>query len=204
MPQILIPINAVFSILVCWANFNCSIGFYKYSRSILSFLHISWFILSICPDIDISPVQEVEGGHKMEFRASAEGHQSAFVGLDRARRCVDPFLNAAFAVSNLATLEGKLRYVPIVMPENMRQRYPARSKLRRKERLYDCAPQLNYEVFVSGSFEDQLREYIRGIAESAPHLAELGASPEQIAEFETILEGAVDRIVTERPDQIRH
>jgi hypothetical protein len=107
-------------------------------------------------------------------------------------------------MSSLATLKGKLRYVPIIMPEGMRQRYPARSKLRKKERVYDCAPQLNYETLVEGSFEDQLREYLRGIAESAPHLAGLGATPEQIEDFNTIVATAVERILAERPDQTRH
>ncbi|MGP0059296.1 MAG: hypothetical protein ACLPID_08435 [Beijerinckiaceae bacterium] len=140
----------------------------------------------------------------MEFRASAEVHQPADAALDKARRCVEPFLNTAFAASSLATLEGKLRYVPIAMPLGMRERYPARSKLRKKERVYDCAPQLNYEIFVDGAFEDQLREYLRGIASSAPHLAGLGASPQQIKEFEMILESAVERILDEQPDQTRH
>jgi hypothetical protein len=140
----------------------------------------------------------------LKFWASAEVFRVAFPAMDSARRCVEPFLNAAFAASSLAKLDAKLRYVPIVMPEGMRERYPARSKLRKKERLFDCAPQLNYEVFVEGSFEDQLREYLRGIAPSSPYLVALGASPEQIAEFEAILANAVDRIVAERPDQTRH
>lgn len=84
------------------------------------------------------------------------------------------------------------------MPEGMAQRYPARSKLRRKECTYDCAPQLNFEVFVEGSFEEQLREYLNGIELSAPHLAALGASSEQVAEFERILREGVDRIVAEQ------
>jgi hypothetical protein len=90
------------------------------------------------------------------------------------------------------------------MPDGLRGRYPARSKLRKKERIYDCAPQLDYDVFVSGTFEDQLREYVRGIAESAPHLAGLGATPEQIKDFEQIMATAVERILAERPDQTRH
>jgi len=101
-------------------------------------------------------------------------------------------------------LQAKLRYVPIVMPENMLARYPERSKLRKKERIYDCAPILDYDVFVVGSFESQLREYLRGIALSAPCLASLGASQQQIKEFEAILSTAVDRILAERPDQTRH
>jgi hypothetical protein len=140
----------------------------------------------------------------MEFWASAEVYQPADAGLDRTRRCITPFLNTQFAASNLASLKCKLRYIPIVMPESAHERYPARSKLRKKQQLYDCAPLLNYSVFVDGTFEDQLREYLRGIALSAPYLGELGASPEQIAEFKRILESAVTRIVVERPDQTRH
>lgn len=140
----------------------------------------------------------------MEFWASSESYQPASAGLEKARRSVEPFLNAAFAASSLGAVQGKLRYVPIVMPEDMHARYPARSKLRKKERIYDCAPILDYDVFVEGNFKDQLREYLRGIAESAPHLAGLGATPEQIEEFNAILAGAVERIIAERPDQTRH
>lgn len=140
----------------------------------------------------------------MIFWASAEGHQPAYFAVTRARRCVEPFLNAAFGASSLATLEGKLRYVPIIMPDGMRERYPARSELRKKERIYDCAPHLNYEVFVDGTFEDQLREYIRGISESAPHLSGLGATSEQIDDFNKIMARAAERILAERPDQTRH
>ena len=140
----------------------------------------------------------------MKFWASVEGYQPASAALTRTRRCVEPFLNAAFAASSLATLEGELRYVPIVMPEGMRERYPARSKLVKKERIYVCAPQLDYDVFVEGNFEDQLDEYLRGIALSAPHLAGLSASPKQIDEFKTILANAAQRILAEQTAQTRH
>jgi len=115
--------------------------------------------------------------------------------MNGVRKAVEPFLNDAFAASNLATLEAKLRYVPIIMPDNMRARYPARSKLRKKERVYDCAPQLDYNIFVEGSFEEQLREYLRGVAESTPHLAGLGATPQQIEDFAMIIATAVERIL---------
>jgi hypothetical protein len=140
----------------------------------------------------------------MEFWASSESHRPAGAALERARRNVVVFLNAALAASSLATLQCKLRYVPIVMPEGMQARYPARSKLRKKKRLYDCAPILDYEVFVSGSFEVQLREYLRGIALSAPYLPALGASPQQVDEFNAILARAVIDIMIEEPDQTRH
>jgi hypothetical protein len=90
------------------------------------------------------------------------------------------------------------------MPVGMRERYPARSKLRKKQKIYDCAPQLDYDVFVNGKLEDQLREYLRGIALSAPYLEGLGATPQQIKDFEAIMMTAVERILEERPDQMRH
>lgn len=140
----------------------------------------------------------------MIFWASAEVFIDAHPALDRARRCVEPYLNAAFSESALRTLDVEIRYIPIIMPAEARDRYPARSKLRKRLRLYDCAPQLNYDVFVSGAFEDQLKEYLRGVSEAAPHLAALGATPEQIEEFKVILDSAVERIMAERPDQPRH
>ena len=140
----------------------------------------------------------------MIFWAAVEGYQPAYEGITRTRRSVETFLNSELAKSSLAKIDGELRYVPIIMPKGMRERYPARSKLRKKERVYLCAPQLNYDVFVSGSFEDQLKEYLRGIALSTPHLAGLGATPEQIEDFTRILETAVERILVEQPDQTRH
>ena len=140
----------------------------------------------------------------MEFWASSESHQPAGAALEKTRRSVESFLNAAIAASNLATLQCKLRYVPIVMPEHMHARYPARSVLRKKERTYVCAPILDYDVFVDGTFEDQLKEYLRGIALSLPHLIDLGASPQQVEEFGAILAGARDRIAAEEPGEARH
>jgi len=140
----------------------------------------------------------------LEFWASAEVHQPAFSALDRVRRCVEPFLKTAFAVSSLSTLNWELRYIPIVMPAKMHARYPVRSKLRKSERVYVCAPNLDFDVFVQGKIEDQIQEYLRGISFSAQHLAELGATPQQIEDFNKIMATAVERILAERPDQTRH
>lgn len=140
----------------------------------------------------------------MRFWASSEVHQPAGATSERVRRSVEPFLNRAFAASSLAGLDCELRYVPIIMPHGIRERYPARSKLRKKDRIYCCAPQLNYEVFVRGTFEEQLGEYINGLSETAPYLASLGADPEQIDDFDRIMTTAMERILTERPDQTRH
>jgi len=133
----------------------------------------------------------------MRFTASAEVFQPAYPALNNVRKRVELFLNRAFSGSSLAAFEGKLRYVPIVMPIGMRERYPPRSGLKKRERVYDCAPQLNYDIFVEGSFDEQLAEYLRGIASSAPHLAGLGASLEQIEDFKAILASAANHIAVE-------
>ena len=133
----------------------------------------------------------------MKFWASSEIYKPADAGSETARKMIVPFLNAEFEKSPLATLDVEIRYIPIIMPGGMRECYPARSKLRTMQRLYDCAPQLNYEIFVEGTLKDQLHEYIRGISESAPHLARLGATPEQIEAFNKIMATAVERVLVE-------
>lgn len=139
----------------------------------------------------------------MEFWAAAEVHQPAYAALNQVRRCVEPLLNAAFATSSLSELRCKLRYVPIVMPEDMHDRYPARSKLRKKDNIYDCAPILDYEVFVNGEFERQLQEYLRRIALAGPHLVDLGASTDQVEDFHAVLANAADRIIAEQRHGVR-
>lgn len=69
----------------------------------------------------------------------------------------------------------------------MKKNYPERSKARIRQGIYDCAPQLDYETFVSGTRRQQFEEYFRGIATSTPHLKKFGATAEQVAEFERIL-----------------
>ena len=140
----------------------------------------------------------------MEFWASAEVFQPAFPALDEMRRWAAPAINKALAESSLKSVKIELRYVPIVMPEGMRARYPARSKILKKDGICDCAPQLDYDGFVDGTFEEQLHEYLRGIALSTAHLADLGASKEQIAEFKAVLASVPERVLAEWPDHIRH
>ena len=140
----------------------------------------------------------------MLFWASSETFQPASQAVNRARRCVEPHLNAEIAKSCVATLEIKLRYVPIVMPREMQARYPARSKLHVKARIYDCAPALDHQIFTDGGLKEQLDEYIRGVEGALPFLGRLGASAEQIAAFGSILGSSVSRIIVERPDQARH
>jgi hypothetical protein len=86
------------------------------------------------------------------------------------------------------------RYVPIVMPPELLERYPARSKTRIKQRTYDCAPQLSYAVFLHDDFAGQVREYVRGLAVEVPQLLKFGASAAQVEEFRDILASIADEV----------
>ena len=140
----------------------------------------------------------------MLFWASSEADRLAAPASEVCRRALEPLLNDLFKKSGLAEFDCKLRYVPIIMLPEAALRYPARSRVRRRERVYDCGPQLDYETFISGDFEQQLLEYVAGIRTSAPHLAKLGASKDQIAEFEQILSRTVEHILANQLDQTRH
>lgn len=130
----------------------------------------------------------------MNFWASSETDRQSGGAVETIRRRVEPYLNAAFTRSSLGAVEAKIRYIPIVMDEEARPRYPARSRMRKKERLYDCAPQLDYETFVSGSWNDQVRVYLNGLRECAPRLLELDASKAQAQEFLDILDRAIEEL----------
>lgn len=116
----------------------------------------------------------------MEFSSSAEVDRAASVNLLRIMDAVQPFLGAAMRGPPLGVSGIRIRYTPIIMGEEFRARYPARSEVRRKENLYDCSPQLDHEVFVAGSPEGQLAEYLRGLEECASALPKLGATPDQV------------------------
>lgn len=133
-----------------------------------------------------------------------ECFQPAFEAVRKVLNMVERRLNTELALSSLASFECTLRYIPIIMPDNMKGRYPARSKLRKKERLYLCAPQLDYEVFVTGTFEEQLIECCRGISETTPHLAKLDATKEQIEDFRRILEETIQAILREYSTKTLH
>lgn len=137
----------------------------------------------------------------MEFWASSEVFRPAGAASERVRRVVEDFVNRSIKNSSLATLDCKIRYVPIIMPMEIRKKYPARSKLHRRSRTYDCAPQINYSVFVDGTFQSQVHEYVHGIMESSSYLTKLGATSAQVAEFESILSRAMSCIPERVHDQ---
>lgn len=126
----------------------------------------------------------------MIFWESCEAERMAYGNLVAVAKAATPYLNEEFENSLLRDLNIKLRYIPIVMPEQNRTSYPERSKARIKQAIYDCAPQLDYPTFVNGPLDAQCIEYIRGIALSSPHLKKFGATLEQIADFDAVIAAA--------------
>ena len=81
----------------------------------------------------------------------------------------------------------EVRYVPIIMDERFRARYPARSRVERKNRIYNCCPQLDYDAFVAAAPAERALIYLEGLRECGAGLAKLGATPAQVTEFDAVL-----------------
>lgn len=118
----------------------------------------------------------------------------AYDSLVIVAKVTELYLNKEFENSSLKGLHIKLSYIPIVMPEQSRKNYPERSRAKIKQSVYLCVPQLDYATFVDGPLDAQCIEYMRGIALSSPHLKKFGATLEQIADFDTIIAVAPQRL----------
>lgn len=135
----------------------------------------------------------------MEFWASSETDLAASKAEELCRKLVEPYLTERFDASELVSLDLKLRYIPIIMRPDWAVRYPSRSKARVSQRVYVCAPQLDFLPFVFGTHEEQLQEFLRGIEPSASHLHKFGATKDQVEAFEQIMIEAHADLVARLP-----
>ena len=78
-------------------------------------------------------------------------------------------------------------------------RYPARSRLERKKRIYNCCPQLEFEPFQLKKQQVAATVYIEGLRECGPALIKLGATAEQAGEFELALDAALEAVRMQAP-----
>ena len=74
------------------------------------------------------------------------------------------------------------------MPDDMHGFFRSRSKARLKQRIYDCSPYLDYDLFIYNDFKNQIDEYIRGIKSCVSHLKKFGLTATQVEEFSSIIE----------------
>lgn len=124
----------------------------------------------------------------MKFWASAETDALAFDNIYNVTKYIEPKINRSLQLSSLSEIYLKIRYIPIVMSDDSINMFPSRSKVRKKSRIYDCAPQLGFRIFTSGTWNEQIENYLNGLRECASRLNEFGTSKEQAQEFIRILE----------------
>jgi hypothetical protein len=86
-----------------------------------------------------------------------------------------------------------LRYVPSIFPFPDNLRYRDRSKLQIKRRIIDCAPSLDFDIFTTGSVEEAIELYIRGISIPSKAFSKFGYPEELHEKFSEIIETAIEK-----------
>jgi len=124
----------------------------------------------------------------MEFVFSSEVDKTALFQMHEVREAVRISLEDAVAKSTLSELDVRVRYIPIIMKAENLERFPARSRLERKNRIFNCCPQLDIQIFLTGTQSERVAVFVNGLRECGPALAKLGATSEQVAEFDQILD----------------
>ena len=123
----------------------------------------------------------------MKYCESSETDSAASDGLIEVCAVVKVYMQTAFSLKSLGNSDIKIGYIPIVMPDDMHEKFKARSGISRKENIFYCCPQLSYEIFVSGTYNECLAEYLRGLEEVPSGIRKLGATDEQIEDFKDAL-----------------
>jgi hypothetical protein len=124
---------------------------------------------------------------EMLFGTSAEVYGEASEPVRIISLLVKNHIKCEIFSSDLNHLEIQFLYVPIIMLPHLRARYPERSKFRKKDRAYDCAPALDYDIFINGNHQDILREYVGGILPHTQKIVSIGASANQAIIFHSIV-----------------
>ncbi len=123
----------------------------------------------------------------MELVASSESHIHAGERFGSYSIALENRVIDLVATSSLHEFDAKVRYVPIIMPPERTEAYPARSRLEKSKRIVDVCPQLNFHIFRDRSDDALKMEWLRGLESVADGLGRLGASQEMIEEWNEIL-----------------
>jgi hypothetical protein len=133
----------------------------------------------------------------MYFWSSSETNGAALDYLWPVSKAVNDLLTVALATGDLGDFDIKIRYIPIIMTLDRRYAYPARSRAEQKKRIYNCCPQLDYEAFVNGTPAQRIAIYLDGLKDCSTGLKKLGATPQQIATFEKIVQEVKEKLMAE-------
>jgi hypothetical protein len=133
----------------------------------------------------------------VKYTKGAEISKGVLDALHHVDALTENELSSGFSRGCLGEFDIQLNYVPIIMSADKLDRFPARSRAYKAKKRYACCPQLDYDAFVSGTPAERVAIYLDGLRGCGPGLAKLGATPEQVAEFDRILDDTL-QIVTER------
>lgn len=95
-------------------------------------------------------------------------------------------LNVALSSGSLSMLDFELVYCPIILSAEDREIYPSRSFFDPSENKYHCNPYLDFDEFISGPLGAARGAYYSGIKEAKQFLGTIGATDQQLQEFENI------------------
>ena len=108
---------------------------------------------------------------------------------------VGDILDRELAKPQFEAMPVDLGYVPIVMAEDSLETYKARTKVRLTKRLLDSAPQLPFDIFLTGSDEEAVRAYLNGLRGDLPKLARLGLRKDEIASVFSLFDRVEDEAI---------
>ena len=132
----------------------------------------------------------------MKFTASIETHSHfGRLPFELLRAALD-FFPSRLAEGVLGCVHLELCYAPILMPEELVDAYPARSRIDRAKRIISCSPQLDADDWMAASVEGRIALYAQGLRECASLMKRMGASD---AEIQAML-GEVDAFAAHRLD----
>ena len=130
----------------------------------------------------------------MRFWSSAEVVREVDAASEAVRRAVLSFLTANLTGSPLDTIDAEIVYIPVIMPPEMHGRYKAILRYDPKDRSIEARPQLDYNVFLNGTKEQQLTTYLNGLEGVLRLFPKLHATDDQIVFFRQLLVRAAREI----------
>lgn len=135
----------------------------------------------------------------MKFQSLGE---SGFVNMTeriKISRQMEHLISSRISESSLLNLDTEFCYIPILMPNDMLDRYPARSSYSRKEDVIYCCPQLDYDRYKSGDGAVRREVVYEGLGEARKLMKRANFSDAQIEEFLAIVEAAKSEAISSAP-----
>ena len=127
----------------------------------------------------------------MEILSSSETEASVVNFVRDVRNSSIPLLNDKLCRTSLRDLSLTVHYVPIIVNKEISKFHSPRSRINRKKHTYTCAPQLKYEVFRDGKWNEMVSCFLEGLQECAMRLQDFGAPTGSDVKFLEVLESVI-------------